>query len=196
MAAPRDTFGCRGTRSLAASFPMRTTCATTTSPDRSFTDPPVSIPRFIFFNFLTIFQIYCFFGNVCAIIARIMNMIQTLEQEEVARLARDVPPFAAGDRVAVRTYVIDGSARRVQTFEGMVIARRRRGINASFTIRRTSSGESMERTFQLYSPLIESIRVIRHGDVRRAKLYYLRQRSGKSARIKEKLGDKKQTKPA
>ena len=124
-----------------------------------------------------------------------MNIIQTLEQEEVARSGKAPPPFAAGDRVIVRSYVVDGSTRRVQAFEGVVIARRRRGINASFIVRRTSSGENMERTFQLYSPLIESIQVVRHGDVRRAKLYYLRQRSGKSARIVEKLGAKREVKP-
>lgn len=125
-----------------------------------------------------------------------MNIIKTLEKEEVKRLEKDIPPFAAGDRVVVRSHVIDGSTRRVQAFEGMVISRRRgSGINASFIVRRTSSGENMERTFQLHSPLIESISVVRHGDVRRAKLYYLRQRSGKSARIREKLGSKKEVKP-
>ena len=125
----------------------------------------------------------------------LMNIIQTLEKEEISRLNKNIPPFAAGDRVIVRSYVVDGSTRRVQAFEGMVIARSRRGINASFIVRRTSSGENMERTFQLYSPLIESIKVVRHGDVRRAKLYYLRQRSGKSARILEKLGVKREVKP-
>lgn len=124
-----------------------------------------------------------------------MNIIQTLEQEEITRLGKTIPPFAAGDRVIVRSYVVDGSTRRVQAFEGMVIGRRRRGINASFIVRRTSSGENIERTYQLYSPLIESIKVVRNGDVRKAKLYYLRQRSGKSARIVEKLGVKKDVKP-
>ena len=124
-----------------------------------------------------------------------MSIIETLEKEEVARLDKTIPPFSAGDRVIVKSYVIDGSTRRVQAFEGVVIARRRRGINASFIVRRTSSGENMERTFQLHSPLIESIKIIRHGDVRRAKLYYLRQRSGKSARILEKLGAKRESKP-
>lgn len=124
-----------------------------------------------------------------------MNTIQTLEKEEMARLDKSIPPFAAGDRVVVRSYVVDGSNRRVQAFEGVVIARRRRGINASFIVRRSSSGENMERTFQLYSPLIESIQVLRHGDVRQAKLYYLRERSGKSARILEKLGAKREVKP-
>lgn len=124
-----------------------------------------------------------------------MNTIQILEKEEYERLGKTIPPFAAGDKVAVKTYVVDGNNRRVQTFEGVVIARRRKGVNGSFIVRRTSSGESMERTFQLCSPLIESITVVRHGDVRRAKLYYLRQRSGKSARILEKLGVKREVKP-
>lgn len=131
----------------------------------------------------------------CNIVWVVMNIINTLEQEEAARLNKTIPPFAAGDRVIVRSYVIDGSTRRIQAFEGVVIARRRQGINGSFIVRRTSSGENMERTFQLYSPLIESIKVVRHGDVRKSKLYYLRQRSGKSARILEKLGSKRETKP-
>lgn len=124
-----------------------------------------------------------------------MNIIDELEKEELARLNKQIPPFAAGDHVAVSTVVIDGNNRRKQSFEGVVIARRRRGINGSFIVRRSSSGENMERTFQLYSPLIDSIKVVRHGDVRRAKLYYLRERSGKSARIVEKLGAKRMSKP-
>jgi large subunit ribosomal protein L19 len=124
-----------------------------------------------------------------------MNIIQQLEQEEFARLGKKIPDFAAGDQVSVRSYVVDGNARRVQAFDGMVIARRRKGINGSFIVRRSSSGENMERTFQIASPLIESIKVLRHGKVRRAKLYYLRQRSGKSARIVEKLGAKREVKP-
>ncbi|MGU9951200.1 MAG: 50S ribosomal protein L19 [Gammaproteobacteria bacterium WSBS_2016_MAG_OTU1] len=120
-----------------------------------------------------------------------MNIIEQLDQEELVRLNKTVPPFAAGDTVSVRTHVIDGSTRRLQNFSGMVIARRGRGIHSSFIVRRTSSGESMERTFQTYSPLIESIEVVRNGDVRRAKLYYLRDRSGKSARIREKLKSSK-----
>ncbi|MCH9705864.1 MAG: 50S ribosomal protein L19 [Proteobacteria bacterium] len=124
-----------------------------------------------------------------------MNIIQTLEQEEVTRLDKKIPPFAAGDKVIVKNYVVDGNNRRVQAFEGMVIARRKSGINASFIVRRTSSGENIERTFQLHSPLIESVQVVRNGDVRRSKLYYLRERSGKSARILEKLGAKKSVKP-
>ncbi|MGI9347451.1 MAG: 50S ribosomal protein L19 [Gammaproteobacteria bacterium] len=124
-----------------------------------------------------------------------MNVIEQLNQEEIARLGKSPPLFAAGDTVVVRTYVFDGNTRRIQSFEGMVIARRKRGVNESFIVRRTSSGVAMERTFQTYSPLIESIKIVRHGDVRRAKLYYLRERSGKSARIREKLGAKKTTKP-
>jgi large subunit ribosomal protein L19 len=124
-----------------------------------------------------------------------MNIIETLDKEELARLDKKVPAFAAGDTVSVRTHVVEGTTRRIQTFSGMVIARRGRGIHSSFIIRRISSGEAMERTFQTYSPLIESMEVVRHGDVRRSKLYYLRERSGKSARIREKLGNKKLTKP-
>ncbi|MDM5147186.1 50S ribosomal protein L19 [Candidatus Persebacteraceae bacterium Df01] len=123
------------------------------------------------------------------------NIIEQLNQEELTRLNKTIPSFFSGDVVSVRTHVVDGSTRRIQAFEGMVIARRNRGINESFIVRRTSSGEAMERTFQTYSPLIESIQIVRHGDVRRSKLYYLRERSGKSARIREKLGAKKAQKP-
>ena len=124
------------------------------------------------------------------------HVIAELDREEIARLNKTIPPFAAGDMVAVRTHVIDGNTRRIQTFSGMVIARRGGGLHSSFIVRRTSSGEAMERTFQTYSPLIAGVEVLRHGDVRRAKLYYLRERSGKSARIREKLGAKKETKPS
>jgi large subunit ribosomal protein L19 len=118
-----------------------------------------------------------------------MNLIQTLEQEEIARLGKKVPPFAAGDTVivSVNVVVVEGNRKRVQAYEGVVIAKRNRGLNSGFTVRKISSGEGVERTFQTYSPLIASIEVKRRGDVRRAKLYYLRERSGKSARIKEKL---------
>ena len=116
-----------------------------------------------------------------------MNLIQTIEQEEIKRLARTIPDFSPGDTVIVNVNVVEGERKRVQAFEGMVIARRNRGLNSSFIVRKISSGEGVERTFQTYSPLIASIEVKRRGDVRRAKLYYLRQRSGKSARIKEKL---------
>ena len=116
-----------------------------------------------------------------------MNLIQTLEQEEIARLNKTIPTFGPGDTVIVNVNVIEGTRKRVQAYEGVVIARRNRGLNSSFIVRKISNGEGVERTFQLYSPLIASIEVKRRGDVRRAKLYYLRQRSGKSARIKEKL---------
>jgi large subunit ribosomal protein L19 len=116
-----------------------------------------------------------------------MDLIQTLEQEEVARLNKKIPVFAPGDTVIVSVNVVEGTRKRVQAYEGVVIAKRNRGLNSSFIVRKISSGEGVERTFQLYSPLISNIEVKRRGDVRRAKLYYLRDRSGKSARIKEKL---------
>ena len=116
-----------------------------------------------------------------------MNLIQTLEQEEIERLGKTIPAFAPGDTVIVNVNVVEGTRKRVQAYEGVVIAKRNRGINSGFTVRKISSGEGVERTFQTYSPLIASIEVKRRGDVRRAKLYYLRGRSGKSARIKEKL---------
>jgi large subunit ribosomal protein L19 len=116
-----------------------------------------------------------------------MDIIKQLEQEEIERLAIQVPDFAPGDTVIVSVKVVEGTRKRVQAYEGVVIAKRNRGLNSSFIVRKISSGEGVERTFQLYSPLIASIEVKRRGDVRRAKLYYLRERSGKSARIKEKL---------
>ena len=116
-----------------------------------------------------------------------MDLIRQLEQEEIARLNKNVPAFAPGDTVVVNVNVVEGTRKRVQAYEGVVIAKRNRGLNSSFIVRKISSGEGVERTFQLYSPLIASIEVKRRGDVRRAKLYYLRSRSGKSARIKEKL---------
>src|SRR5213078_617519 len=117
-----------------------------------------------------------------------MDLIRTLEQEELKRLKRAVPDFSPGDTVIVNVNVVEGDRKRVQAFEGMVIAKRNRGLNSSFIVRKVSSGEGVERTFQTYSPLIASIEVKRKGDVRRAKLYYLRARSGKSARIREKTG--------
>jgi large subunit ribosomal protein L19 len=117
----------------------------------------------------------------------IMDVIAKLEQEEIARLGKKVPAFAPGDTVVVNVNVVEGDRKRVQAYEGVVIARRNRGLNSSFIVRKISSGEGVERTFQTYSPLIASIEVKRRGDVRRAKLYYLRSRSGKSARIREKL---------
>jgi large subunit ribosomal protein L19 len=116
-----------------------------------------------------------------------MNLIKQLEQEELTRLGKSVPDFAPGDTVVVNVNVVEGDRKRVQAYEGVVIAKRNRGLNSSFTVRKISSGEGVERRFQTYSPLIASIEVKRRGDVRRAKLYYLRSRSGKSARIREKI---------
>jgi large subunit ribosomal protein L19 len=117
-----------------------------------------------------------------------MNLIQTIEQEEIKRLAKNVPDFSPGDTVVVNVNVVEGERKRVQAFEGVVMAKKNRGLNSSFIVRKISSGEGVERTFQTYSPLVASIEVKRKGDVRRAKLYYLRKRSGKSARIREKVG--------
>ncbi len=116
-----------------------------------------------------------------------MDLIKQLEQEEMARLGATIPAFSAGDTVVVQVKVKEGTRERLQAYEGVVIAKRNRGLNSSFTVRKISSGEGVERTFQSYSPLIASVEIKRRGDVRRAKLYYLRDRSGKSARIKEKL---------
>ena len=116
-----------------------------------------------------------------------MDLIRTLEQEEIKRLKKEVPDFSPGDTVVVNVNVVEGERKRVQVFEGIVIAKRNRGLNSSFIVRKISAGEGVERTFQTYSPSIASIEVKRKGAVRRAKLYYLRERSGKSARIKEKL---------
>jgi large subunit ribosomal protein L19 len=118
---------------------------------------------------------------------RSMDIIATLEKEEIERLGKKVPAFAPGDTVIVNVSVVEGERKRVQAYEGVVIAKRNRGLNSSFVVRKISSGEGVERTFQTYSPLIAGIEVKRKGDVRRAKLYYLRDRSGKSARIREKL---------
>ena len=115
------------------------------------------------------------------------DIIKMLETEEIARLGKKIPEFSPGDTVIVGVNVVEGTRKRVQAYEGVVIAKRNRGLNSSFIVRKISSGEGVERTFQTYSPLIASIELKRRGDVRRAKLYYLRERSGKSARIKEKL---------
>jgi large subunit ribosomal protein L19 len=117
-----------------------------------------------------------------------MDLIRIIEQEEIKRLARQIPDFEPGDTVLVNVNVVEGERKRVQAFEGVVIAKRNKGLNSSFIVRKISSGEGVERTFQTHSPLIASIEVKRKGDVRRAKLYYLRERSGKSARIREKTG--------
>ena len=116
-----------------------------------------------------------------------MSLIQIIEREEIARLSKAIPAFAPGDTVVVSVNVVEGDRKRLQAYEGVVIAKRNRGLNSSFIVRKVSSGEGVERTFQTYSLLIANIEVKRRGDVRRAKLYYLRQRSGKSARIREKL---------
>jgi len=116
-----------------------------------------------------------------------MNLIEQLEQEEITRLGKTIPDFAPGDTVVVGVNVVEGTRKRVQAFEGVVIAKRNRGLNSAFIVRKISAGEGVERTFQTYSPAIANIEVKRRGAVRRAKLYYLRERSGKSARIKEKL---------
>lgn len=120
------------------------------------------------------------------------NLIQILENEEIARLNKSIPEFAPGDTVIVGVNVVEGTRKRTQAYEGVVIAIRNRGLNSSFIVRKISSGEGVERTFQTYSPLIASIEVKRKGAVRRAKLYYLRDRSGKSARIREKLSAKRE----
>ena len=115
-----------------------------------------------------------------------MNTLQKFEQAQVAKRAEKVPAFAPGDTVRVNVKVIEGTRERVQAYEGVCIARKEAGINSSFTVRKISYGEGVERVFALYSPRLDSIDVVRRGDVRRAKLYYLRGRRGKSARITEK----------
>ena len=121
-----------------------------------------------------------------------MNIIEQLESEQIQRLSaeRAVPVFGPGDTVRVNVKVIEGNRERVQAFEGVVIARRNRGVNSSFTVRKISYGEGVERVFPLYSPRIDSIEVVRRGRVRRAKLYYLRGRTGKSARIAERRDER------
>jgi large subunit ribosomal protein L19 len=117
-----------------------------------------------------------------------MNLIRELEQEEIARLAggKKIPDFGPGDTLLVNVKVVEGDRSRIQAYEGVCIGRSGGGINESFTVRKISYGEGVERVFPLYSPMIDSIKVVRRGKVRRAKLYYLRQRRGKSARITEK----------
>ena len=121
-----------------------------------------------------------------------MDLIRRIEQEEIKRLARNIPQFSPGDTVVVSVNVVEGERKRVQAFEGMVIAKRNRGLNSSFIVRKMSSGEGVERTFQTYAPSLASIEVKRRGDVRRAKLYYLRGLTGKKARIREKLAGAEQ----
>ncbi len=115
------------------------------------------------------------------------SIIQELEAEQ---MSKDVPDFGPGDNVAVQVKVKEGNRERLQTFEGVCIAKRNRGLNSAFTVRKISHGEGVERVFQTFSPQIDSIEVKRRGDVRRAKLYYLRGRTGKAARIKEKISSK------
>ncbi|MGD8593602.1 MAG: 50S ribosomal protein L19, partial [Gammaproteobacteria bacterium] len=114
-------------------------------------------------------------------------MSNIIDQLEAEQMNKEVPDFNPGDTVVVQVKVVEGSRERLQAFEGVVIARRNRGLNSAFTVRKVSHGEGVERVFQTYSPAIQDIKVKRRGDVRRAKLYYLRERSGKAARIKEKL---------
>ena len=117
-----------------------------------------------------------------------MNLIQTLEAEQIAKLTdgKSIPDFAAGDTVRVNVRVVEGTRERLQAYEGVCISRKNRGLNSSFTVRKISNGEGVERVFPLYSPRLDDIAVVRRGRVRRAKLYYLRGRTGKSARIAEK----------
>ena len=128
-------------------------------------------------------------GNLIGNTSGSMNMdiIKQLETEEIKRLGKNVPDFSSGDTVIVSVNVVEGDRKRLQAYEGVVIAKRNRGLNSSFIVRKISSGEGVERTFQTYSPLIASIEVKRRGDVRRSKLYHLRGRAGKSARIRERL---------
>ncbi|HEX5513660.1 MAG TPA: 50S ribosomal protein L19 [Gammaproteobacteria bacterium] len=116
-----------------------------------------------------------------------MNIVEQINKETVEAAAIKVPEFGAGDTLVVQVKVREGTRERLQAFEGICIAKRNRGVNSSFTVRKVSHGEGVERVFQTYSPLIESIEVKRRGAVRRAKLYFLRERSGRSARIKEKI---------
>ncbi|WP_338445633.1 50S ribosomal protein L19 [Pelagerythrobacter marensis] len=115
-----------------------------------------------------------------------MNLIQQLEAEAIENLGKDIPDFRAGDTVRVGVKVVEGTRERIQNFEGVVIARSNRGMGSNFTVRKMSFGEGVERVFPLYSPVVDSITVVRRGVVRRAKLYYLRGRTGKSARIAER----------
>ncbi|NNU15654.1 50S ribosomal protein L19 [Parvularcula sp. ZS-1/3] len=121
-----------------------------------------------------------------------MNIIQQLEAELAAELKPEVPEFAPGDTVRVQVRIREGNRERLQAFEGVCISRSGGGINESFTVRKISFGEGVERVFPIYSPLVEEIEVVRRGKVRRAKLYYLRGRQGKSARIAEKVDTKRQ----
>ncbi|MDP8918759.1 MAG: 50S ribosomal protein L19 [Pseudomonadota bacterium] len=122
-----------------------------------------------------------------------MNLIQQLEQEQIAKLAKTIPVFQPGDTVIVNVKVKEGERSRIQAYEGVCIARSGGGLHESFTVRKISYGEGVERVFPIYSPNVESIKVVRRGAVRRAKLYYLRDRRGKSARIAERTEKKTET---
>lgn len=111
-----------------------------------------------------------------------------IQQIEAEQMSKEIPAFSTGDTVVVQVKVVEGTRERLQAYEGVVIGKRNRGLNSAFTVRKISHGVGVERSFQTYSPVVDSIQVVRRGDVRKAKLYYLRERSGKSARIKEKLG--------
>ena len=119
-----------------------------------------------------------------------MNIIEQLEKEQIEALGKTVPDFAPGDTLKVNVKVREGSRERIQAYEGVCLARKGGGLNESFTVRKISFGEGVERVFPIYSPLVDSIEVVRRGKVRRAKLYYLRDRRGKSARIAEKVDQK------
>ncbi len=122
-----------------------------------------------------------------------MNLVEKYENKKIQELTqnKNIPEFQAGDTLKVKVKIIEGSSERTQAFSGVVIARRNRGLRSSFVLRKTSTGEGIERKFLLYSPRLESIEVVKRGVVRRAKLYYMRQRSGKAARIKERITSKK-----
>jgi large subunit ribosomal protein L19 len=121
-----------------------------------------------------------------------MNLIKQLEQEQMTKLGKTIPPFEPGDTVLVNVKVVEGERSRIQAYEGVCIGRSGSGLNENFTVRKISYGEGVERVFPLYSPLVDSIKVVRRGKVRRAKLYYLRGLRGKSARIVEKKTDTRQ----
>jgi len=125
-----------------------------------------------------------------------MNIIEQLEKEHVEELNKDVPEFGPGDTLRVNVKVREGTRERLQAFEGVCISRQGGGINEAFTVRKISFGEGVERVFPIYSPLVDSIKVVRRGKVRRAKLYYLRERRGKSARIAEKVDHTRKAKNA
>ncbi len=125
-----------------------------------------------------------------------MNLIQTIEAEEIGKLAKTMPDFRPGDTLKVGVKVVEGERSRVQNFEGVCIARSNRGMGSNFTVRKVSFGEGVERVFPLYSPNVDSVEVMRRGAVRRAKLYYLRGRTGKAARIKERRDPRPAKTPA